>query len=296
MPTFSKSSKSANSSPDGNFVSFTAKKNAPPADPESGIYFFKRHSKIRIANQLELRRKAYELLHQIYSQMGIAPDVPDGMWLSIHDALPETTTFLAENDQGEIDGALTVVFDSPIGLPADALYKGEIDRIRSAGRKICEIISLGISDTAEGSVKTLAGLFYCAYLLGWRSKKSTDFVITVHADYENFYCRHLLFKKIGAVRNYAKVKGAPTVLLHLPLMLPDMLKEEEKLHVFPLRLIDHSEKKTQEVIEKIEAMLLPISEEELRYFFIEKTDTWEKATPQQKDYIRKIYPTPLSDP
>jgi hypothetical protein len=296
MPTFSKISKNADNLPADNFKSFPAGNNATPTDPESWIHFFNHHSKIRIANQLGLRRKGYELLHKLYSKMGIAPDDHDGMWLSIHDALPETTMFLAENHQGDIDGALTVVFDSPIGLPADALYKEEIDRLRSAGRKISEIISLGIRDTAKGSVKSMAGLFYCAYLLSWRSKKFTDFVITVHERYENFYCRFLLFKKIGAVRNYAKVNGAPTVLLHLPLMLPDMLTPEEKLRVFPLSLIEHSEKKKDEVIQKIEAMSSPMSEEEFRYFFIEKTDIWKNATPQEKNYIGKIFPPPLSEP
>ena len=296
MPTFSKISKTTDDLLSDEFKRFPAGNKASPTDPESWIYFFKNHSKIRIANQLELRRKGYELLHKLYSKTGIAPDNPDGMWLSIHDALPETTMFLAENGQRDIDGALTVVFDSSIGLPADALYKEEIDRLRSAGRKISEIISLGIRDTAKGSVKSMAGLFYCAYLLSWRSKKFTDFVITVHERYENFYCRFLLFKKIGEVRNYAKVNGAPTVLLHLPLMLPDTLTPEEKQRVFPLSLIEHSEKKKREVIQKIEAMSIPMSEEEFRYFFIEKTDLWEKATPQEKDFIGKIFPSPLSDP
>ena len=275
-----------------NSENFHPKKNSFPAHSETGISFFERHGKVRIANQLELRRKAYELLHRLYYKMGIASDEPNSMWLSIHDALPETTTFLAQNDQSEIDGALTVVFDSPIGLPADALYKEEIDRLRSSGRRVCEIISLGINDTAKGSVKLLAGLFYCAYLLSWRLKNSTDFVITVHARYEKFYCRYLLFKKIGTVRNYAKVNGAPTVLLNLPLLLPDV--EKEKRRIFPLSLLNYSDQKELEVIQKLEAMLIPLSEEEFHYFFMEKTDVWKNAIPEQKDYLKKIYTSPSS--
>jgi hypothetical protein len=276
-----------------NFERLPPREDSFPADSETGIYFFERQCRVYIANQPELRQKAFELLYKLYSKMGIASNEPNGMWLSIYDALPETSTFVAEDDQGEIAGALTLVFDSPIGLPADALYKEEIDRLRCSGRKICEIISLGINDTAKGSVKLLAGLFYCAYLLSWCSKNSTDFVITVHARYEKFYCRNILFKKIGALRNYAKVNGAPTVLLNLPLMLPEMLKKKRR--IFPLSMLKYSEQMELEVIQKIEAMLIPMSEEEFYYFFIEKTDIWEDATPQQKDYIKKVYPPHQTD-
>lgn len=288
MSEFSKISKETYSTHEENLQWNLPKEELFPDGSETGIYFFDRHCKVRIANQLELRKKAYMLLHKLYSKMGITPEEPKGMWLSIYDALPETTTFLVEDDESEIVGALTVVFDSPIGLPADALYKEEIDRLRCSGRKVCEIISLGISDRAKGSIKLLASLFYCAYLQSWRSKNSTDFVITVHARYEKFYCRNILFKKIGEVRKYAKVSGAPTVLLNLPLMLPEILKEKQR--IFPLYMLNYSERKEIEVTNKIEAMVTSISEEEFYYFFIEKTDTWEKATPQQKAYIKKCYP------
>ena len=259
------------------------------ADSVSGIYFFDRKCKVRIANQPELRQKAYELLHRLYSKMGIAPSDPNGMWLSIFDALPETATLIAEDDRGELTGALTVVFDSPIGLPADALYKKEVDRIRRSDRKVCEIISLGINDRTKGSVKVLASLFYCSWLLSLHLMKSSDFVITVHERYEKFYCQNMLFRKIGEVRKYAKVNGAPTVLLNLPLMLPVKLRDKQR--IFPLAMLKYSARQELEVIQKIETMLRPLSDEEFFYFFIDKTNTWEKATIIQKDYIKKIYPS-----
>lgn len=293
MPELSKVPKNEYSSHGDNPEPVLSKEDSFPTDSETGIYFFEGKCRIRIANQPELRKKAYQLLHRLYSKMGIAPQESNGMWLSIYDALPETTTFVVEDDQGEMAGALTLVLDSPIGLPADALYKEDIDRLRNSGRKVSEIISLGISDSTKGSVKLLASLFYCAYLLSWRSKNYTDFVITVHARYEKFYCRSILFKKIGEVREYAKVDGAPTVLLNLPLKLPEMLKE--KLRIFPLYMLNYSYQKEIEVTKKIEAMRTSISEEEFYYFFIEKTNTWEKATPQQKEYIKKIYPAHQTD-
>ena len=37
-------------------------------------------------------------------------------------------------------------------------------------------------------------------------------------------------------------------------------------------------------------MLSPMSDEEFYTFFIEKSDRWEKATSEQKGYIRRINP------
>jgi hypothetical protein len=276
-----------------NLASFPPRKKALTADSKTGIHFFKRHSKVHIANHLELRQKTYELVHKIYSKIGLASDEPDGLWLTIYDALPETTTFVAENGAKDVDGALTLVFDSPIGLPADTLYKEEIDRLRSSGSRVSEIISLGIRDTAKGSVKFLAGLVYSAYLLSRHSKNSTDFVITVHPRYENFYCRYLLFNKIGPVRNYDRVNGAPAILLNLPLMLPDLVKNKQR--VFPLSMLNYSKEQELEIVDKLESMRSPLSEEEFNYFFIEKTEIWKNASPQQKNYIKNFYPSLLNN-
>lgn len=136
-----------------------------------GIHFFGDKIAFYIANRLEFRQKAYEYIYRIYCRKGYANTKTDGLWLSLYDALPDTTTFFAENDNGKLRGALTVVPDSPIGLPADSIYKKEIDSLRNSKREICELISLGLIDNGKDSVKILTGIFYCAYLLAWRIKK-----------------------------------------------------------------------------------------------------------------------------
>jgi len=253
---------------------------------ENGVPFFDGKFSIRTANQLVLRQEAYKLLYDVYSKVGIAQDRSTDLWLSIFDALPETTTLVAQDHKGEIQGAITLVFDSPIGLPADELYNEEIDELRNTGREIIELISFGVKETARGSIKILAILFYSAYLLSWRKKKATDFVVTVDAHHEKFYCRAIKFKKIGAVRNYVKVNGNPTVLLNLPLKLPDILRN--KVRVFPRPMLNYSEREELDIAEKIQDMHRPMSDEEFYTFFIDKTNVWEKATSAQKEYLKNI--------
>jgi hypothetical protein len=256
------------------------------AEFDKGIHFFSGRCVVRAANRLELRQRAYEYIYDIYSKKGYAKTDQNGLWLTIYDALPDTTTFIAENGGGKIEGALTVVFDSPIGLPADDLYKKEVDVLRNSGRKISEIISLGINRTARDSAKILAGLYYCAYLLAWRIRMSTDFVITINPRHEKFYVRKLLFRKIGCERNFSKVNGALAVLLNLRLGIPEALSEEQKEPtIYKLRFAE-----TEEIrkAKKINEMLIPISDEEFYTFFIDKTDVFENATPDQKEYLNKL--------
>ena len=267
---------------------FSKKETLKLVDLEKGLKFFRGQCVVHVANRLVVRQKAYELLYNLYSKMGIVQKNDCELWLSIYDALPETTTLMAEDDQGCCSGALTIVFDSPIGLPADELYKEEIDEIRNSGHQICEFVSLGIGKTVKNSIKVLACLFYCGFLHAWQRNKSRELIITVHSRYENFYRRNIFFDRIGPDRKYGKVNGAPTVLLKISLEALSRLRRTHR--AFPFNMMNFSDQKELELAKKIENMVHPMSDEEFYTFFLEKTDTWERALPQQKDFIKRVYP------
>ena len=254
----------------------------------NGIQFFDGRCTVRVANQLKLRRKAYRCMYDIYSKMGIAENDSNGLWLSIYDALPETTTLIAEDSKGNIGGTLTLVFDSPIGLPADDLYKKEIDSLRNTSSQICEFVSLGINKEGKSSIKALASLFYCGFLYAWHRDNSIVSIITIHSNYERFYCRNFSFEKLGPERNYAKVNGAPTVLLNLSFETLNELRHQRR--IFPFYLLNHADAEELQFVKKIQNLTTFMSDEEFLSFFIEKTDTWNKASQQQKKFIKKLYP------
>jgi len=265
------------------------KKEAPKfIDLDKGLKFFGGQCEVHVANQLILRQNAYKLIHDLYSQIGIVQKKDSDLWLSIYDALPDSVTFVAEDDQGCSAGTLTVIFDSSIGLPADELYKKEVDEIRNSGRQICEFVSLGISNTAKNPIKILASLIYCAYLHAWSANNSRELIITIHSRFEKFYCRRIFFEKIGPERNYAKVNGAPTVLLKLSLQ--EVIRLRQTHRIFPFNIMPFSDQRDLELAKKIENQVQPMSVEEFYTFFIELTDTWEKSLPQHKEFIKSIYP------
>jgi hypothetical protein len=254
---------------------------------DESISFFKGQCRVRVANCFELRHRVYRFQYQTYEKLRIAEPKRDGLWVTLHDALPETTTLIAEDSQSKLAGVLTLVLDSPIGLPADSLFPSEMKMIRKPDSHICELISFGTSEKMRGSVKILAGLLYCSYLFALHARRVTDFVITVHERYERFYCSNLLFSRTGPLRNYEKVNGEPTVLLHLPLRMPDELRQSRR--IFPLSLFSYSKPQEQAIASIIDLMTTPMTLQEFKSFFIENTDIWNKATFDQKEFIHSIY-------
>ena len=55
-------------------------------------------------------------------------------------------------------------------------------------------------------------------------------------------------------------------------------------------MINYSDQEELETAKYIKNMIRPITNEEFYTFFIEKTDTWEKALPRQKAFIKSVYP------
>jgi hypothetical protein len=293
-----------------------------PASPDRFAFAGGRYT-IRVANDLESRRKAYQLVYRLYLEREYAQPHPSKMWLSIFDALPETVTLLVEKQaegcglkaEGKTEassspsafglqpsvpsvpvGALTVVFDSPMGLPADELYRPELNALRASGLRPAEIISLGVAEEAGAGSQILVKLFNFVYLLSKKVRGATDFVITVNPRHVRFYEKTLLFEAAGPEREYDKVGGAPALLLRLDLDIP-----EERVYIehgpaetrpaksrtlYPMFLAPAEE---PEVVAGLAASLRPMTEQELGYFFVAETDLLAEATPEQRAWIEGLH-------
>jgi hypothetical protein len=280
---------------------------------------------IRAANDLESRRKAYGLVYDLYLEKEYAKPHPSKMWLSIFDALPETVTLLVERNvvegggwkvEGQRQncsgqslpastlnpqpstaavpvGALTVVFDSPMGLPADKLYRPELDALRAQGRKLSEIISLSVAEEAGAGAQILVQLFDFVYLLSRKVRGATDFMITVNPRHVRFYEKTLLFAAAGPERNYDKVGGAPALLLRLDLAIPEdrVRLEHGPVETRPPRSrtlypMFHSPSDEPAIVAGLAAQLKPMTEQEHNLFFVAETNILAEATPEQRAFVQ----------
>ena len=78
------------------------------------------------------------------------------------------------------------------------------------------------------------------------------------------------------------------MLLNLSLMEVDRLRRQQRL--FPFYMLNRPDQEELALAKKIEKMISPMSDEEFITFFIDKTDIWENASTQQKDFIKQVYP------
>ena len=240
-----------------------------------------------MANDQRSREKAYRLVYGLYREKEyIQPNV-SRMWLGVFDALPETITLLVERTgEAEAVGALTVVFDSAAGLPADELYREELDALRASGRRLSEIISLGVATDAAGGPDVLVKLFNLVYIASRRIRGATDFVITVNPRHVKFYEKTLLFVAAGPERDYRKVGGAPALLLRLDLDIPERqvglehgpveTRPPKSRTLYPMF---HAPTEEPTIIADLASTLRPMSGQEIDYFHLTKNGLPTQATP-----------------
>ncbi len=173
---------------------------------------------IDVASSIPKRREAWRLVYNAYKAKGYASSNPDSLWYGIHDAIPSTTTLIARQKHCAIS-TVSIVFDSPLDLPASELFSDITAQMREEGRRPAEIVSLACREMGRrDNYLVLLHLFKLAYMTARYEEKATDLIITVNPKHVSYYEKKLLFKRVGPVRNYAKVAGAPAVFMCLDLL------------------------------------------------------------------------------
>jgi len=150
---------------------------------------------IRIANTRELREKAFRLVYDVYIREGydLRFGRDSGLWCTIHHLHPGTVIFLAEREGVHV-GSVTVIPDSPLGLPTERIFPEPLTGLRGAGRRLSEISSLVVTDESGGVPPELAmHLYRLTHITSLHLHRSTDIVASVMAHHAKFYSRFLLF-------------------------------------------------------------------------------------------------------
>ena len=76
---------------------------------------------------------AYELVYQNYRPRDYMSPHPSCLRLTIFNAFPTTLTFVGVI-YGEVIATVSLIPDTPIGLPMDEIYHDEVQLLRDAGR------------------------------------------------------------------------------------------------------------------------------------------------------------------
>lgn len=152
---------------------------------------------------------ALRLAHDIYVREGYMEPHPLGMRILLPYHALKTTTVLVARLEGEIVGTLSLMFDSPAGLPMDELYTEALGEARRSGRRLVELSNFAIADCArDGAI--LLHLMRAALRLAM-AERCDDLVIAIHPKHEPFYRTIWLMERFGDLSSYQGVRGAPAI-------------------------------------------------------------------------------------
>jgi len=199
------------------------------------------HVVFKLAETRPERDAAFRVLHDAYVNQGLIEPRPGRLYVPPFSLLPDSTILVAVVE-GAVRGTLTLVEDSALGLPMEALYREEVERVRHRGRRLAEVSATAVSGGEKG--RGLALMLY-ALLFRWSylHRDIDDLLVAVHPRTEPLFCDVLLFERVGSPRAHLALARAPAVALHLdlPATVPVALKRYRGLrpHGFPATLDFH---------------------------------------------------------
>jgi len=240
-----------------------------------------------LATDRSTLEQAFRLQHDQYVAHGYMDAHPSGWRLSLHNALSATRVFVARCG-GHVVGTMTLIADSPLGLPMDEIYTDELRTLRDARSNLAEVSALAVDPAYQASgVPILLRLIRMMVI--YAAQTVSDLCITVNPHHAAFYRKAFHFQDIGGLKQYGKVNGAPALALRLDLALARTLMRElrdghrmiSKVYEFLFHPANVEAVMTQLVKDSRRALPL---EERIEHFF-SRHEAWTEASEADRAYI-----------
>lgn len=159
---------------------------------------------IERATTQEDLEQAYRLVHDSYVDAGYIDPHPSGLRVRAVSALPHCAMFVAKVD-GRVVGTLSMIADSPLGLPMEKCFRKEIRALRAQGRLIVEASDLSVAKDHR-DLRVLTELSRCvmahALYVG-----ADDIVIAVSPEHSAYFQGIMQFESFGDARSYSTDKA-----------------------------------------------------------------------------------------
>ncbi len=248
---------------------------------------------VKLATTQSELESAYRLLHDTYVGQGLMDSVPSGLRINIYSALPYTSVVVAKI-AGQVVGTVSLIKDSPIGLPSDKDYQTENNLYRQKNQRLVEVSALAVHNSFRKNKRGgLVSLLLMRYLFEYTDKyMGADMLAAVvHPRAQDFYRALFNFKQNGEIIKYKFVKEA--LAMHLTTRLKEDVYEWTKSHA---KNIHHLFIETQ--LQQV--MILPkrcsslslhpvMTAEMLKYFFLEKTNLLNTLSRYELELIKSAY-------
>lgn len=257
---------------------------------QSNLRSFLSNVEYRVARSKEEIEDVYRIVYTEYVKQGYINPNDIEMHYSLHNLLPQTTTFIALSE-GKVITTATVIPDSPLGIPMDELYKKEVDSFRD--KKLCEISMLANSATLfNGEVSMMMNakkMFLVFYLFKHmldyvREHLLLDYIcIAINPKHKATY-ESLFFKDLGELKNYDKVNGAPAIakILNVHTVEEECAKSEKNntFKLFFSGMTDPVKFKNQ----------YNFTIEDIEDLYVNKKNILNEVTGKEMHYLEACYP------
>jgi hypothetical protein len=234
-----------------------------------------------VASRHELEQ-AFNLVYLSFLQREYIEQSRSRMRFSVFNALPETVTFVGEL-RSQIVATVTLVPDTPIGLPMDEIYHEEVQALRDQGRRLAEVTMLAdrrheIRRALPVVMQLMKRILDYATLV----LEANDICITINPRHETYYRHFLLFQSLGELKNYPSVRNNPALAQRLDLArVTDTCEGNERMR----RHFMTNRTPLDELVQHY--VMTP---EDIEYFFVERTTMLQRLSDEHISYLRTIHP------
>jgi hypothetical protein len=159
---------------------------------------------------------AFRCLYASYHKRGLAPRINHEMRVTRYHLLPTTSVFVARRGK-EIVGTLSMVEDSPLGVPMRVVFDRQIDELAGRRASIVEATCLAVRGTGGSDVEVVHRLMGLLAQSAYR-RNIERVVIAVHPRHVAFYERSAAFRVFAPSTPYPSVGGKLAVGMELNLM------------------------------------------------------------------------------
>lgn len=177
----------------------------------------KKEFTIKIANTLEERQAVFRMGYQIYLSKGFIKPNSQNWMVQNYDFDEETIILMVQDQNKNLAGSVTLVFEENSKLPAEKIYGKELKDLKDSGERMIELSRLIINPEYRNSKEILVLLFNYLAIYSYHVKNSTSLVVEVNPRHKEYYKMLLNFDEIGKEKACPIVQNAPAVLLQLPL-------------------------------------------------------------------------------
>lgn len=250
----------------------------------------------KIADTTDEIEQAFKILHDSFVELGYMKVQHSGLRVTKYHLLP-TTNILVAKQGDEVIGTVSVVIDSPLGLPMDSEWK--LSDLRRSYNRIAEISALAIKKGYRSQrgrlLLPLCKLMYefCRYRAG-----VDVMVASTLNEVKDFYRCVLLFKPIDGyrVRRYDFVQGVEAVAQYLPLneasekiyhkVYGQKRPEKNLFHYFVEARLPNLILPKQKYFTTPLSVMSPAL---IEYFFGNRSDVLNQLTEEDRTALNNIY-------